>query len=197
MNPTDYPLAWPTGWKRTARPVRAAFKVSMTESLNHLYRQFELMGVSNVVISSNMQTRLDGRPLSKQTNFDDQGVAIYFTRNGQQQCIPCDKWDKVESNIRAIGLTVEALRSLDRWGAKETVDAAFQGFTALPSGAGAISTPDRSAQTWYEILEVSPSAGEEVIKAAYRAKIAKAHPDRGGSEVEFKRIQSAYEEGLQ
>lgn len=43
------------------------------------------------------------------------------------------------------------------------------------------------------ILGVSVDADEDVIKAAYRAKLKKAHPDVGGSDDEVKRLNLAYE----
>jgi curved DNA-binding protein len=46
---------------------------------------------------------------------------------------------------------------------------------------------------YYKTLGVSIGASEEEIKKAYRKLAMKHHPDRGGSEVEFKRIKEAYE----
>jgi curved DNA-binding protein CbpA len=45
----------------------------------------------------------------------------------------------------------------------------------------------------YEILGVSRDATPEEIKSAYRKLAMRHHPDRGGGEVEFKRIQTAYD----
>jgi hypothetical protein len=65
---------------------------------------------------------------------EDQGVAVYFTYNGSEQCIPCDKWRTIRENMRAIELTIAALHGLDRWEAKEVVNAAFFGSKALAPG---------------------------------------------------------------
>ena len=46
----------------------------------------------------------------------------------------------------------------------------------------------------YVILEVRPEASDLVIKAAFRAKMAKAHPDVGGSEEAAKRLNKALDE---
>jgi len=40
---------------------------------------------------------------------------------------------------------------------------------------------------------VERDAGEDVILSAYRALARKTHPDAGGSEAEFIRVQTAYE----
>lgn len=50
----------------------------------------------------------------------------------------------------------------------------------------------RSA-TVYDVLGVNPSATEEEVRKAYREKAWKAHPDRGGSNVEMALLNKAYE----
>ena len=45
----------------------------------------------------------------------------------------------------------------------------------------------------YHILGVGRNASDEEIKKAWRAKAIRNHPDKGGSEEDFKRINNAYE----
>lgn len=46
----------------------------------------------------------------------------------------------------------------------------------------------------YKRLDLDPDADQGTIKRAYREKVKEVHPDTdGGSEREFKRVQSAYE----
>jgi DnaJ-class molecular chaperone len=47
--------------------------------------------------------------------------------------------------------------------------------------------------TLYDILEVSPTAGLDEIKAAYRRLSTQVHPDRGGSGALFRLVREAYE----
>ena len=88
----------------------------------------------NVIISSNMPVKRDGLPYANRKDPEDPGVAVYFKLNREEKCFPCDRWDRVADNIHAIGLSIAALRGLDRWGAEHMVDAAFRGFKALPAG---------------------------------------------------------------
>lgn len=190
MSITASPLQWPMGWPRTARKQSSKFANFSFEQMRvEVVRQLRLLKARNMIISSDLRLRQDGYPFSGQRQPEDVGIAVYFDLNGETKCIPCDKWSTVEDNLHAIALTVDALRGIDRWGAKEMVDAAFRGFKALPESV--IVTP-YTARLWYEVLEVSPTASPEVIKAAYRQQLLKAHPDQGGSVDRFQEVQTAF-----
>ena len=45
----------------------------------------------------------------------------------------------------------------------------------------------------YQTLGVSPQADQKEIKKAFRKLAMKHHPDKGGDEAEFKKIQNAYD----
>ena len=45
----------------------------------------------------------------------------------------------------------------------------------------------------YDVLGVKPTDPDKVIDAIYKARAGLAHPDKGGDEEEFKRINRAYE----
>ena len=45
----------------------------------------------------------------------------------------------------------------------------------------------------YEILKVKKTASNDEIKKSYRKLSFKHHPDRGGDEEEFKKINRAYQ----
>lgn len=207
MSATAHPLQWPVGWPRTlaAKRQRARFYRSTTETASHgsyrkkslttladarddVFDELRRLGARNIVISTDVELRLDGLPRSGRRDPDDPGVAVYFTLDHKERCIPCDKWDRVADNLTAIARTVDALRGIERWGAKSMVDAAFSGFKALPETAG--GTP------WWETLEVEPSADEEEIRAAYKRRAMETHPDKGGAPEAFHAVQEALRQGL-
>lgn len=66
---------------------------------------------------------------------------------------------------------------------------------AGPRGPGGGRGPDRSRAniaSAFRTLGITRDADEAEVKAAYREKVKAAHPDRGGSEEDFARVQEAY-----
>lgn len=194
MNSKQHPLQFPMGRERIQNPERSKFKPgTIVDESQSIYRQIELMGGTDIIISSNMQYKADGMPYYRQS-VSDTGVAVYFKNaNGEEQCIPCDSWISLEENMRAIAKTIEAMRGIERWGGKALMNAAFSGFKALPS---AIITPppDREKRPWWVVLGVDRSADAPTVKQAYRRAQGTAHPDAGGTAYDFQEVQSAYEE---
>lgn len=189
---TAYPLQWPPAWPRTERPEWSRFAASQQRAQNGILRELRLLGATDIIISTDIPLRQDGMPYASRRPPEDQGVAVYFKLNDNDQCIPCDKWRTIAENMRAIEKTIEALRGLERWGAKEMVNAAFRGFQALPENATAINNIVRP---WHEVLEVSPNASREIIQAAYRSLASRVHPDMpGGSDDKWLDLQRAYNE---
>ena len=181
---TAFPLLWPIGWPRCQTPKPSPFFTDLVAARNGVYRELRLLKAQDVVISSNAVLTLDGRIAARQPRIPDTGVAVYFTLDGEQRCIPCDKWWSIEDNLRAVEKTINALRGIERWGASEMVSAAFQGFQALPASTDGAS--------WWRVLEVAPDASEVEIEQAYRRLVKVHHPDRGGDDERFHQLQTAY-----
>ena len=193
--PAQSPLDWPIAIPRTKRPASTPFKVTLTVASDDLLEELDrLLSAENfrtIVISSNMRYRRDGIPYANQREPEDPGVAVYFTHEGRPRVFACDRFDKVRGNIRAIGLTIAALRGIERWGSRDMLDRAFQGFEALPPPE-AVSAPVPRSRHWSEVLEVDPASDRQTIRRAYLLKAAKAHPDRGGTDADFHEIASAW-----
>ncbi len=176
---TAYPLSWPAGWPKTEPYSRGTplFKKDLPGALANLKKQIELMGGKNLVLSSNYTLGAN--------NPKEPGVVAYFEWQQIPMAIPCDRWSKIEANVQAIALTVEAMRGMERWGAKHMIKAMFTGFKALPFS---------SQNPWWEVLGVSSFATPDEAKAAYRDLVKRHHPDTGGNPETFRRVQAAYEQ---
>lgn len=186
--PTAYPLTWPVGWKRTTYRSRSRFKCTLTKALNDLEREVRLLGASGLVVSTNLQRRLDGRPYSsedKRANVDP-GVAVYFTLKSKPIALACDKWITVAANVEAIAKHINAIRGQDRWGVG-TIEQAFAGYTALPAHAG----PD-GHENWRDVLGIQANQSLETVRHRFRLLAREAHPDKpGGSEAAMRRLNAA------
>ncbi len=181
MSKTAYPLAWPPGWPKTqVVQENTKFKQTLSGVLALLKDEIARLGGKNLILSSNY-TLGNERPKLP-------GVVAYFDLNGKPIAIPCDRWSKIEHNVYAIALTVEAIRGMDRWGAKHMIEAMFQGFKALPEKAG-------GAQ-WFEVIPCDPKGTFEAFYASYREAMKKAHPDAGGNHEAAVAVNEAYAEGL-
>lgn len=182
---TAYPLSWPAGWPKTEAYARGTpqFKKDLPGALNNLKKQIELMGGSNLVLSSNYTLGAN--------NPKEPGVVAYFEWQKMPMAIPCDRWARIEWNVQAIALTVEAMRGMERWGAKHMIKAMFTGFKALPQAA--------SGENPLEVLglDKAKTYSAEEITAAYKRRALTEHPDRGGSNERFARIREAHDMAMQ
>jgi hypothetical protein len=117
----------------------------------------------------------------------DPSVAVWFIRKGHIQCIACDRYQKLEHNLRAIGLTIGNLRAIERYDAALFEDA-MSGFSskALPQFT--------TEQGWHAVLGISPSATLSDAESAYRDLVKVRHPDVGGNADAFRELQHAIEE---
>jgi hypothetical protein len=194
----SFPLSWPTGRKRTDnwRRESAAFKTTMGKARDALLRQLRLLNARDIVISSNVATYTRSGEVKMYADQsaakEDPGVAVYYTWDGDQYALSCDKWNTVTDNLQALNKAVEAIRVIERWGTGEMMKAAFSGFKPLPEPP----KEQPKAKTWWEILGISQHAFDSEIRDAYRRLAKIHHPDAGGSAVMFNLINQAYQQGM-
>lgn len=172
--PKWYPLDWPDGYPRTEDVKPARFKVAFDKSLQSIRHELKLLGATGVCVSTNLQLARDGWPDSRSKLLrNDPGVSVYWIHDRKQYVIACDSWDRVDDNIRAISLTIEADRGKARWGCSDVVARSMAAYLSLPGPRG---------REWWDILECRRDAAISVIELQYKARIRTAHPDvPGGS----------------
>ncbi|MHA1137992.1 MAG: J domain-containing protein [Candidatus Thorarchaeota archaeon] len=178
-----YPLQWPTGWVRAKFQRRSNFQDhSMAYATHFMMEELRKLGATSIVLSTNVQLKRDGLPYSGRKPPDDKGVAVYFQLFGGSQCMPCDKWNRVECNLWAIAKSIEALRGLERWGAKEMVEASFRGFKALPQVA-----------TQPKVDYFSGCTTQDELRSRYKNLAKTLHPDQGGDGKQFVEMLKQYD----
>ena len=183
----SYPLYWPEGWPRAKSDEVKEARFgdhSVNDGRRVLADQVRLFGGEDLIISSNLELRLDGNPRSNQKQPGDRGVAIFFKRKDEPVALACDIYTTVEDNLWALCRTLDALRQIERDGSPSLINRAFKGFAALP---------DPDARTWWEVLNVHENASNDEIKAAHIRLAKQHHPDAGGDAVTFDQVQKAYD----
>ena len=193
---TAYPLSWPVGWRRTQSQYRqrsnfskARNALSVAEGTKRVLDELRRFGVPDykVILSTNIQVRLDGLPYSNQKEPQDPGVAVYWKRNGKDQVMATDTYDRVADNLAAIAASLEAMRAIERHGGATILDRAFEGFTALPE-----------PNNWRHVLQMPSDVPThktvaEFARDQYKQLALMHHPDRGGDPAKMAEINAAWE----
>lgn len=172
---TAFPLTWPPQFPRKQSRENGQFKSTLSSALKNVQESLRKFAADSgkkldgLVISSNVTLGVH--------NPVDPGVAVWFTWDNMQVCIPVDRYAKVESNLQAIHHIIEARRVELRHGTLALVRASFTGFKALPAPAGS---------SWREVLAFGAAAVVTAadVEARFKQLASKAHPDKEGGSTE-------------
>lgn len=191
------PLRWPLGVARTAKPERSKFATRLGDARANLENQLYRLGVdvdSGYRLTSNGLVDRNGRLYAddRQPTKVDQGVAVWFDLEGERRVFACDRWDRIGSNVHAIGKTLEAIRGIERWGVADADTKALEGFKAIPA---ATSTP--AVRPWPDVLKIAYGADRDQIEIAYRVLAKRLHPDAGGTAEQFAELVDAKRRALE
>jgi hypothetical protein len=152
--------------------------------------------------------RLDGNMRASVKPYEP-GVKLVFQRLGEkffdereQKWIwrlktvsyPCDAFDDWQDNVRAIALSMEKLRTVERYGVFKYGD--IMDRLSLPAADGKASSADEAAQI---ISEFSGENAANIVAYkikfadAYRQAVMRVHPDNAdtGSMELFLKVQDA------
>ena len=190
--PAPYPLAWPPGRARVPRHAREPDRYKVTSvaaaivSIENEVKRWRSAERDARITAWELTTDMAARGMP-----EDPAAALWFDLAGkditggqQLMVLACDRFRRLEQNIRAISLTMERLRLVDEIGAYSLV-AAVEGARALPPPSRvrgeAVAVP---GQPWHEVLGVVPDAPLLVAEAAYRA-LAKEQGEGGNHLVEL------------
>ncbi|MFW6384764.1 MAG: J domain-containing protein [Halodesulfurarchaeum sp.] len=190
-------IDWPNGFDRVPVSDRTSypggFEVSQARAFDSILEELEKMDAYNIDVQTNApHTAKNPHQPYQDRDPDDPAVVVYFDRDGRRFAVPCDQWDNLRDNARAIALYLQSKRAIERYGVA-TVDTEMS-TQALPSGdEDAIVAGDGSRVEPHEVLNVAPDADPEVIRAAAKSLKKKHHPDAGGDDRDFKRVIEAEE----
>jgi hypothetical protein len=165
-------------------------------------RRFSAQQTTIVKDLQRVMTNISATSLRIEQDVMGGGVKVVFDRAGKRYVRECNKYENSLDNLRVIGLQIEYLyRALEVY-AEDSVESSFDiEFDRIFSGF--LATPDDTAlllgdgkAPWFEVLGVESHATRADIRNAFRALSLVHHPDRGGRDEDFKRINDAFREGM-
>jgi hypothetical protein len=173
----------PTVNRRAAR-----FDTPIGKTFALLKRECELLRAKHVVLQGYFREsdlRIDGMLRSNARTPEKPGIILSFDSPNGPMMFPCDTFLGWEDNIRAIALSLEALRSVDRYGVTRRAEQ-YRGWLSLPP---VVLEPPENVMARHSGL--TPTEVLRDVQAAYWAAAMKTHPDRGGSSDAFSEVQQA------
>lgn len=189
MQYTTRPLSDRT-WLRPDRERKTSqFDATWTKTLTLLGKEIAHLGGRDIVIEVDVREqdiRLDGG-LRANARAESPAVVVAFdtTKHGPMLYRADrygDRWSNRpgwQENVRAVALTLESLRAVDRYGATETGQQ-YAGFKALPAGRAMPASHMTRTEADELLWEVSGLGRDKdwPVEGRYRRARAVAHPDR-------------------
>lgn len=179
------------------------FSASWSSTMDLLDRELWALGVRTAWVlqldHTERDIRRDGGVRANAAPRSPRVQVCADTRHGPMKW-PCDRFQGWHDNVRAIALSLEALRRVDRYGVTGHGEQ-YRAWTALPQREHQL-TRDQAAQLiaeWADPAAVSVDAvvaallagDRTVLAAAYRKAARTAHPDAGGDQDSMARLNAA------
>lgn len=192
---TSYRASW-------GRATRSGVDWSSTTDL--LARELEHLDAENILLQmavTDRDIRNDGW-IRANARPEHPGVILTFDSKFGPLSYPCDTYTDWQANVRAIAVSLEWLRGVDRHGVSKRGEQ-YRGWGQLPPAGGstATMTTAAAARIIVEAAGWDPDDGDDVqdvqdfpddFRAYYRDAARNTHPDRaGGSTERFQLIQEA------
>lgn len=174
--------------EKTAKRKRSQFSAEWRKTLLELEVELRALQARNVVFQVDViegDLRRDGM-LRADAKVRSPAVVLSFDSKHGPLSYPCDQFSEWQDNVRAIALSLKALRAVDRYGVTRRAEQ-YTGWAALPDKSGMQSRDDALRVIWSIAERI---AGEPIDDAIRRAELL-THPDRGGNRQDFERVQQA------
>jgi hypothetical protein len=190
---------WPGKETHPSLRKRARFNSSYSQTLKDLERELKHLSARQIILQADVRpedVRLDGMLRANASPRSPKIILSFQSKHGPLS-YPCDRFMHWEDNLRAIALSLEALRSVDRYGVTRSAEQ-YKGWAKLSAPDAAMSweaacrclAKYREGMSWGHVQHLSD---EEFVLLCRKAR-ATSHPDRNnGNSAEFLEVQKAIE----
>lgn len=191
---------WPG--EQTKSRQAGAFTAKYAQTLDLLEYELAKLHAKEITIQAfftHAQLRNDGWPFSK-AEPSGPGLILSFRTKDGALSFPCDRYTNFDDNLRAIALSLQALRAVDRYGVTRRAEQ-YSGWKRIEAAplAGFANKEDAAAfiadQGGYKGLDGIPMIVLNVRGARtdfYRQAARRLHPDSPtGNQELFVKLQQA------
>lgn len=169
---------------------RAPFRAGWNQTLDLLEAELHHLGAKDIIVQAGFQLneiRNDGWPRGGRRPSHPAVILSFRDSSGTPLSFPCDTYDDHEDNLRAIALSLQALRAVNRYGVTKGHEQ-YRGFAQLPA-----ADPNFARNMAVVYFSKLTGWSEQQVKndpqGAYRLAARATHPDHGGSADAFTAMQ--------
>lgn len=174
------------------------FRASYRQTLNLLEKELNHLSAVAIVVQAGFPqhcVRNDGWPYANAKPLHP-AVVLQFRSGKDTLTFRAVTYSSFDDNLRAIAMTLSALRAIDRYGVVQGQQ--YAGFKQIGSAPDPKKQPMSWAHavSWLGLYTAQSSLvftkNREALDEAYRNACKKTHPDTGGSHEAFLETQEAY-----
>lgn len=180
---------------------RSLFRASLDKTLRLLATELRAVDAKRAVLELAIRERdlrvSDGMPRAD-ARIGEPQVRLSFESKYGPLRYETGAYEEWEDNLRAIGLSLESLRAVDRYGVSRRGEQ-YAGWKQLPQGDGALAihTVDQAWVVICDAAEIERQSSPLYNAISQRQAIAMAvkntHPDKGGEPAKFRTVMRAKE----
>ena len=190
---TQRPIsAWP--WPQNGYPQWSRFRAKWSDTSSLLKREVARRGAEDVILEIDVDSRdlrRDGWLRSNASPRSSRVVVTFEDETHGWVRYHCDQFSDWRDNVRAIAISLESLRKVDRYGVSDGEQ--YHGFRSGRALPGKVLT-SREAAVLISENDDDPDdylRDPEACRIGIRRALKRAHPDSGGSEDDLYVVQAA------